>query len=50
MKEKGLTHLGAKTEYRQDYAPEILEAFETNIRKMIIGLHSIALSLPVYAQ
>ena len=28
MKEKGLTHLGAKTEYRQDYAPEILEAFE----------------------
>ncbi len=28
MKVKGLTHLGAKTEYRQDYAPEILEAFE----------------------
>ena len=30
MKEKiaGLTHLGAKTEYKQDYAPEVLEAFD----------------------
>ena len=24
----GLTHLGAKTEYKQDYAPEVLEAFD----------------------
>jgi 7-cyano-7-deazaguanine reductase len=30
MKEEiaGLSHLGAKTEYKQDYAPEVLEAFD----------------------
>ena len=30
MKEEiaGLIHLGAKTEYKQDYAPEVLEAFD----------------------
>lgn len=27
MEEKGLTHLGSKTEYEQVYAPEMLEAF-----------------------
>lgn len=25
---KGLSHLGAKTEYKDDYAPEVLEAFD----------------------
>lgn len=25
---KGLSHLGSKTEYKQDYAPGVLEAFE----------------------
>lgn len=28
MEIKGLSHLGGKTEYKQDYAPEMLEAFE----------------------
>ncbi len=28
MKHDTLTHLGKKTEYRQDYAPEMLEYFE----------------------
>ncbi len=28
MKIEGLSHLGAKTEYKDDYAPEVLEAFE----------------------
>ncbi len=28
MQNKGLTHLGSKTEYKQDYAPKVLEAFE----------------------
>ena len=28
MKEKELSHLGNKTEYKQDYAPEMLETFE----------------------
>ena len=28
MKIEGLSHLGSKTEYKQDYAPEMLEAFD----------------------
>ena len=28
MEIKGLSHLGGKTEYKQDYSPEVLEAFE----------------------
>lgn len=28
MEIDGLSHLGSKTEYKQDYAPEMLEAFE----------------------
>jgi len=28
MQHKGLSHLGGKTEYKQDYAPEMLEAFD----------------------
>ncbi len=28
MKIKGISHLGGKTEYRQDYAPDVLEAFD----------------------
>ncbi|MDR1714605.1 MAG: preQ(1) synthase [Prevotella sp.] len=28
MEIEGLSHLGAKTEYKDDYAPEVLEAFE----------------------
>ena len=28
MKIEGLSHLGGKTEYKQDYAPELLEAFD----------------------
>lgn len=27
MQHEGLSHLGGKTEYKQDYAPEVLEAF-----------------------
>ena len=25
---EGLSHLGAKTEYKDNYAPDVLEAFE----------------------
>lgn len=28
MKDLNLTHLGSKTEYKKEYAPEVLEAFE----------------------
>ncbi|MFA6886652.1 MAG: NADPH-dependent 7-cyano-7-deazaguanine reductase QueF, partial [Fermentimonas sp.] len=28
MEIKGLSHLGGKTEYKDNYAPEMLEAFE----------------------
>ena len=31
-----LQALGKATVYRMDYAPEVLETFETNIRKTII--------------
>ena len=48
-KDEGLHALGKKTEYRMDYAPEVLETFETNTRKMTIGYSSTALSLPPYA-
>ncbi len=32
MEIDGLSHLGSKTEYKQDYAPEMLEAFENKHR------------------
>ena len=32
MQVDGLSHLGSKTEYKQDYAPEMLEAFENKHR------------------
>jgi 7-cyano-7-deazaguanine reductase len=32
MQIDGLSHLGSKTEYKQDYAPEMLEAFENKHR------------------
>ncbi|MBF6596854.1 MAG: NADPH-dependent 7-cyano-7-deazaguanine reductase QueF [Fermentimonas sp.] len=33
MQIDGLSHLGSKTEYKQDYAPEMLEAFENKHRE-----------------
>ena len=38
-------HLGAKTTYRMDYAPEVLETSWTSILAMITGYVSTALSL-----
>ena len=32
MQIDGLSHLGSKTDYKQDYAPEMLEAFENKHR------------------
>ena len=32
MQINGLSHLGSKTNYKQDYAPEMLEAFENKHR------------------
>lgn len=32
-----LSLLGRKTEYKQDYAPEVLEAFDNKHPEMIIG-------------
>lgn len=32
MEIEGLSHLGSKTEYKQDYAPEMLEAFDNRHR------------------
>lgn len=43
-----LTILGKNTVYKQDYAPEVLEAFVNKHPEMIIGYVSIALSLPVF--
>ena len=34
---EGLQSLGKKTEYRQDYAPEVLESFVNSTPGMIIG-------------
>ena len=48
--EDQLSLLGRKTEYKQDYAPEVLEAFDNSILKMIIGYVSIALSLPAFVR
>ena len=33
MQIDGLSHLGSKTDYKQDYAPEMLEAFENKHRE-----------------
>ena len=44
-----LSLLGRKTEYKQDYAPEVLEAFDNNILRMITGYVSTVRSLPAYA-
>ena len=44
--QEGLQALGKKTEYKSDYAPEVLETFQnTNIPRMITGCNSIARSL-----
>ncbi len=45
-KEDGLKALGAKTQYRMDYAPEVLETSSTSTLAMITGYVSTALSLP----
>ena len=42
--ENELHLLGGSTVYKQDYAPEVLEAF-TSIRKMITGYTSTARNL-----
>ncbi len=42
-----LSLLGRKTEYKQDYAPEVLEASIISIRKMITGYVSTAPNLQV---
>lgn len=44
-----LTILGKKTEYKQDYAPEVLESFVNKHPGMIIGCVSIVPNLPVFA-
>ena len=43
-KEDGLKALGAKTQYKMDYAPEVLETFVNSIRAMTTGYVSTALS------
>lgn len=42
-----LSLLGRKTEYKQDYAPEVLEAFDNKHPEMITGYVSIVRSSPV---
>lgn len=42
-----LTLLGRKTEYKQDYAPEVLEAFDNKHPEMIIGYALIVRNSPV---
>ena len=37
MKIEGLSHLGSKTEYKQDYAPRCWRRSITNTLIMIIG-------------
>ena len=44
---EGLQSLGSQTQYRMDYAPEVLESF-VNTLIMTIGYASTVLSLPVY--
>lgn len=43
-----LSLLGRKTEYKQDYAPEVLEALIISIPRMIIGYVLIVRNLPAY--
>ena len=48
---EGLQSLGKKTEYRQDYAPEVLKLLKTSIPAMIIGyvqLPGVHESVPHY--
>ena len=45
---EGLKSLGSKTQYRMDYAPEVLESLLTSTLIMTIGYASTVLSLPVY--
>jgi hypothetical protein len=49
-RKEGLKSLGKKTEYKTNYAPEVLETFKTNTQKMIIGSNSIVQSLHLYVQ
>lgn len=42
-----LSLLGRKTEYKQDYAPEVLEAFDNKHPEMITGYVSTARSSQV---
>lgn len=42
-----LSLLGRKTEYKQDYAPEVLEAFDNKHPEMIIGYVLTARNLQV---
>lgn len=43
-KDEGLKALGAKTAYRMDYAPEVLETFENKHPGNATGCSSTALS------
>ena len=43
--ENELHLLGGSTVYKQDYAPEVLEAFQTSIRTMITGYASTVRNL-----
>ena len=45
-----LSLLGRKTEYKQDYAPEVLEHSTTNIPVTITGYVSTARSSPAFAR
>lgn len=50
-KQEGELHLlGGSTVYKQDYAPEVLEALRTSIKEMIIGYGLIARNSPVSAR
>ena len=44
-----LSLLGRKTEYKQDYAPEVLEAFDNKHPKMTTGYVSTVLNLQACA-
>ena len=43
-----LSLLGRKTEYKQDYAPEVLKLLIISIPRMIIGYVLIVRNLPAY--
>ena len=47
---EGLSHLGGKTEYKDNYAPEVLEAFDNKHPERDYWVASIARNLPACAR